>query len=176
MFPEPTSAQLQQNIYTVCNLGLGKQVQVTRPVSLLCFRDMAPIRLAILETDQPLPSVAEKYGTYGEVFKQLLDSGAKSLGKPELSPLSGDGSLEATGWDVVEKVEYPNLKDVDALLMTGSSTSTSLVVSVFTFTLLWAVHCALHLLKFLPSCSFSSPPECSVYSIRGGALVVDRGV
>ena len=78
-----------------------------------------PIRLAVLETDTPLPPVKEKYGSYGEIFEILLASGAKSMNRPDLVP--GDG-LDVSKWEVVDKMEYPKLEEVDALLITGSST------------------------------------------------------
>ncbi|KKY27740.1 putative gmp synthase [Phaeomoniella chlamydospora] len=76
-----------------------------------------PIRLAVLETDTPLPPVKEKYGSYGEIFEILLASGAKSMNRPDLVP--GDG-LDVSKWEVVDKMEYPKLEEVDALLITGS--------------------------------------------------------
>src|ERR1700743_731990 len=77
-----------------------------------------PLRIAVLECDTPMDAVREKYGTYGDVFKLLLQSGADALGTPEV--LSSKKGLEISKWDVVTKQEYPSLEDVDAILMTGS--------------------------------------------------------
>ena len=77
---------------------------------------MYPLRIAILECDTPLAHTKAKYGGYGGVFSALLHAGASSLRLPA-------DSLSISKWDVVEKREYPNLEDIDAILMTGSSTS-----------------------------------------------------
>ena len=71
------------------------------------------LRLAILECDTPLDGTRAKYGSYGGVFTSLLHAGAETLGIP------GD-DLRITRWDVVEKGEYPDLQDIDAVLITGS--------------------------------------------------------
>lgn len=82
-----------------------------------------PIRLGILECDTPIRSIIEKYGTFGRQFQTLLDAAAHAMKQPELSPISSNGSLDVSLWDVVDKMEYPDLDKVDALLVTGSSTS-----------------------------------------------------
>ncbi|KAI4131412.1 MAG: hypothetical protein LQ347_003001, partial [Umbilicaria vellea] len=71
------------------------------------------LRLAILECDTPLTHTRAQYGSYGGVFSALLHAGAEALGVP------GD-RLRITRYDVVERGEYPELADVDALLITGS--------------------------------------------------------
>ncbi|KAI9928363.1 hypothetical protein ASPWEDRAFT_38807 [Aspergillus wentii DTO 134E9] len=78
----------------------------------------SPLRIAVLECDTPVPNADVKYGGYRGVFATLLKESATALGQPEkLNPESG---LDITGWDVVDKQEYPDLEDVDALLLTGS--------------------------------------------------------
>ncbi|KAH7324668.1 class I glutamine amidotransferase-like protein [Stachybotrys elegans] len=73
-----------------------------------------PIRLAVLETDTPQPKTNAKFGGYGGVFRALLAASA------------GDGDALAsrfsvTAHDVVRETgSYPDLDDVDALLLTGS--------------------------------------------------------
>lgn len=81
-----------------------------------------PLRIAILESDTPLERTKNKYGGYGGVFEALLKTSAKELGQPEkLDPETG---LEITKWDVVHRDDlYPNLDDIDAILITGSSMS-----------------------------------------------------
>jgi hypothetical protein len=81
-----------------------------------------PLRIAILECDTPLPNTNEKYGGYGGVFETLLKTSAKALGQPDkLDPETG---FQITKWDVVNRDDhYPNLDDIDAILMTGSRMS-----------------------------------------------------
>lgn len=80
-----------------------------------------PLRIAVLECDTPVEKVDQKYKGYRGVFAALLHASAQALGQPDrLDPTSG---LVISGWDVVSKQEYPNLEDVDVLLLTGSSES-----------------------------------------------------
>jgi len=76
------------------------------------------LRIAILMCDSPLPLTTEKYGSYGGVFKALIEKSAESL-KDEI-PGIGD-RLELTSWNVYQVGEYPELGDIDAILLTGSS-------------------------------------------------------
>lgn len=79
---------------------------------------MSPIRVAILECDSLIPWIATKYGGYWGLYTSLLEAGAKDLKLPK-------DELETTKWDVVNRREYPNLEDIDAILLSGSSTYTS---------------------------------------------------
>jgi hypothetical protein len=79
--------------------------------------DMKEIRIAILECDTPTPQTQAKYGGYGGVFKTLLDTGAESIGFPS-------EKLKLSYFDVVGEQAYPNLDQVDAVLLSGSSTYT----------------------------------------------------
>jgi len=73
----------------------------------------APVtRLAILEADRLFPHAAEKYGRYGGVFVDLFDAASEKLALP-------DGSLEISLWNIQEDM-YPQLEDIDAILITGS--------------------------------------------------------
>lgn len=74
------------------------------------------LRLAILECDTPLPHTRAKYGSYSGVFTSLLHAGAEALGLPR-------DDIRITRWDVVKTGEYPDLADVDAVLITGSKFS-----------------------------------------------------
>ena len=75
-----------------------------------------PVRLAILECDTPLNQTREKYGGYGGVFTALMYAAADALGMPH-------DDLEISKWDVVHETDtYPSLDDIDAILITGSST------------------------------------------------------
>lgn len=82
-----------------------------------------PLRIAILECDTPLPDIIAKYGRYGRIFSTLLESAADGLG------LSPKKDLVLSGFDVVDKQEYPNLEDIDAVLISGSSASSQSPVS-----------------------------------------------
>jgi hypothetical protein len=76
-----------------------------------------PLRIAILECDIPLPDIVAKYGRYDRIFSTLIEKAAEGLG------LSPKKDLVLSGFDVVDKQEYPNLEDIDAVLISGSSTS-----------------------------------------------------
>lgn len=86
-----------------------------------------PLRIAILECDTPLPGTKAKYGGYGGVFTSLFNTAADTLPATQTPtgclphPTSFSKSdLQLSVYDVVEKQEYPNLDDVDAIMMTGS--------------------------------------------------------
>ncbi|KAH8705465.1 class I glutamine amidotransferase-like protein [Talaromyces proteolyticus] len=74
-----------------------------------------PLRIAILECDTPADKVKAKYGTYGDIFERLLKSSALSLG--EINP---DTDLAISKFDIVNDTKYPNIDDIDAVLLTGS--------------------------------------------------------
>lgn len=75
-------------------------------------------RIAVLECDTPFPSVNEKRGSYGDIFRDLLTKGLKN---EALGGKGKDVSLDLSKWDVVTAQEYPNIEDVDGFLLTGSS-------------------------------------------------------
>jgi hypothetical protein len=76
---------------------------------------LPPLRIAVLECDEPIGRTKEKYGGYGNLFKELLETGAGKLPeKPE---------LDITKFDVVNTEHYPDLENVDAILLTGSRRS-----------------------------------------------------
>ena len=78
------------------------------------------LRVAVLECDQPVGRTKEKYGGYGNLFKQLLENGATHLAQTTSSKRT---VVEVTNWDIVNNTElYPRLEDIDAVLLTGSST------------------------------------------------------
>ncbi|KAK4935725.1 hypothetical protein LTR10_023268 [Elasticomyces elasticus] len=78
----------------------------------------APIRIAILECDTPLPKTKERFQGYGGVFELLLRSSAKALNRPELDPEKG---LEISKWQVeLDPDNYPDPETIDAILITGS--------------------------------------------------------
>lgn len=78
---------------------------------------MAPLRLAILEADVPLPGVDARYKGYHGVFKDLFSRAAAPEALDRIATLSRH--------DVVNDYEtaYPPLDDVDGILITGSKHS-----------------------------------------------------
>jgi hypothetical protein len=79
----------------------------------------SPLRIAILECDTPVPDIVAKYGRYDRIFTTLLETAAEASG------LSPQKDLELSGFDVVDKQEYPNFDNIDAVLISGSSESSS---------------------------------------------------
>lgn len=78
-----------------------------------------PLRIAILECDVVIDPVKTRYEGYAAVFTDLFQRSANALGQPErLDPATG---LDISRWHVVDSDEYPNLDEVDAIVMTGSS-------------------------------------------------------
>jgi len=76
----------------------------------------SPVRLAILACDTPLPNTKSKYGGYGGVFEALLRAGVKASGYPD-----SDSVLQFSNFQVeLYPDKYPDLDDIDAVLITGS--------------------------------------------------------
>jgi GMP synthase-like glutamine amidotransferase len=73
-----------------------------------------PLRIAILECDEPIGKTKEKYGGYGNLFTELLHNGALEVDSQ--SP----PQLDILKYDIVNHEVYPSLEDVDAVLLTGS--------------------------------------------------------
>lgn len=84
------------------------------------YPNLKPIRLAILEADTPLPNTNAKYHGYGGVFTDLL--------RRAVSPDPLESHLQLSVYHVVaDKPEqppsYPDLHQVDAILISGSKHS-----------------------------------------------------
>ncbi|KAK0726337.1 class I glutamine amidotransferase-like protein [Apiosordaria backusii] len=75
---------------------------------------MAPIRLAILEADTPVPQANAQYKGYLGVFTHLFTRA--------VAPEPLESVLTITGHDIVAfpSTAYPNLDEIDAVLITGS--------------------------------------------------------
>lgn len=84
-----------------------------------------PIRIAVLEADHVLPQTRANYGGYTGLYTLLLNAGA------DLLDLSRD-KLQISKWDIIQRgaelseqevneIEYPQLEDIDAILISGSS-------------------------------------------------------
>ncbi|KAK7538189.1 class I glutamine amidotransferase-like protein [Phyllosticta citribraziliensis] len=77
-----------------------------------------PFRIAVLEADTPLPDVVEQFGRYGDIFERLLKTAADAMGQPDVISAR---DLQVSKWDVVDNEDsYPDLDDVDAVLISGS--------------------------------------------------------
>ena len=74
-----------------------------------------PLRIAILEADTPLPEVVEQFGRYDRIFSTLIEAAAEGEG------MDPKKDLVLKGYDVVDKMDYPDLNDWDAILISGSS-------------------------------------------------------
>ena len=82
----------------------------------------APIRLAVLETDEPIPSVQAVCGRFGTIFTSLLQAACHSLDPPQTL----ESQLAISTHDVVTgdpKTAYPDPEAIDAVLITGSKYS-----------------------------------------------------
>jgi len=78
---------------------------------------MAPLRLAILEADIPIPGADKKYQGYRGVFRHLLD---QAMGPDRPLP----SVITLSGHDVVSDLDsYPPLDSIDAILISGSKHS-----------------------------------------------------
>jgi hypothetical protein len=76
------------------------------------------IRLAIFECGIPLPLARERYGTYGGMFEALF--AAQQSPKTTATEKKITFSKYPVDRD---EAEYPDLSEVDVILMTGSSKS-----------------------------------------------------
>lgn len=80
----------------------------------------APVRLAILETDTPVPGIQAKYGSYGGVFTHLFERACGALDPPQPLP----SQLQLSFHDVVhDPTSHPDPESIDAVLITGSKAS-----------------------------------------------------
>ncbi len=77
---------------------------------------MPAFRIALLECDTPIQPIKERYGTYGNLFKIILNQA--------LADTQHDIEPVFTSYDVVGAREYPDLEEINAILLTGSSLST----------------------------------------------------
>ncbi|KAK3940317.1 putative gmp synthase [Diplogelasinospora grovesii] len=81
-----------------------------------------PLRLAILETDTPLPGIVAKYkGGYGTIFTDMFrravaPSPLESVLTISTHHIVPDNPSSETSW----RSEYPPLDEIDGILITGS--------------------------------------------------------
>ena len=64
-----------------------------------------------------MPLTAQKYGSYAGCFKKLLGASAQSL-KDEFPGI--ESGIKLTACDVIQEEQFPNLDDIDAIMITGS--------------------------------------------------------
>lgn len=92
----------------------------------------SPLRIAILECDIPIGNTRAKYGGYGNLFEELLLKGKDELvregrdGRKEgvdLLPELDLPELDVTKFNVVDEELYPDIEEVDVVLVSGSRES-----------------------------------------------------
>jgi hypothetical protein len=68
-----------------------------------------------------MPNTLAKYGGYGGVFEKLLASGIRAMGDSE-SDMALESKIKVSKYNIMtDPDQYPELDDIDAILMTGSS-------------------------------------------------------
>ncbi|OQE11074.1 hypothetical protein PENVUL_c003G01697 [Penicillium vulpinum] len=75
------------------------------------------IHIAILVCDTPIQPVLKKYGDYFAIFQDILRQGFKDL---ERSEKLKDITVEFSEYHMMGNNRFPDLQDVDAILLTGS--------------------------------------------------------
>lgn len=78
------------------------------------------IHIAILVCDTPIQPILRKYGDYFAMFQELLEQGFKDLYSSEAEP--HEVTVEFSKYQIVDSNQFPDLGNVDAVLLTGSST------------------------------------------------------
>ncbi|EME46923.1 hypothetical protein DOTSEDRAFT_87332 [Dothistroma septosporum NZE10] len=77
----------------------------------------APLRIAILECDEPRGETKKRYKTFGNLFRELLAQGSLRLRNDEARE---PPELRITSYDVLNDMTYPTADSIDAVLLTGS--------------------------------------------------------
>lgn len=80
----------------------------------------SPLRIAVLECDTPIGRTKEKYGGYGNLFKELLQNGAAEVRDKDGVAVP---ELDVRKYDVVNEEHFPKIEEVDAVLLSGSRES-----------------------------------------------------
>jgi hypothetical protein len=114
IFPTPSPHVLLLLLLLLINLQFrGKKENTMSPASSL--------RIAILECDIPIGNTREKYGGYGNLFKELLLKGKDEVRDGKDGKEGVDlPELDVTKWNVVDEELYPKLEEVDVVLVSGS--------------------------------------------------------
>ncbi|KAE8834946.1 hypothetical protein PTNB85_06279 [Pyrenophora teres f. teres] len=77
----------------------------------------AILRIALLECDELVGDLKKEYGSIGNLYKIFLEAAAVKL---EGSGLHERPILDISSYDVVNKQEYPDVENIDAVFLTGS--------------------------------------------------------
>ncbi|KAL7918582.1 class I glutamine amidotransferase-like protein [Trichoderma austrokoningii] len=77
----------------------------------------SPLRIAILQCDELPEDMQKEYGSLSSVYTEFLEAGAAKL---EERGLYERPHLSVSSYDVIGKQEYPDLDNIDAVLLTGS--------------------------------------------------------
>lgn len=77
-----------------------------------------PLRVAVLECDNPPPGAVKVYGSYGGLFTSLLGAAASSL-----SPPLPKEDLIISAFNVKQQIYPPSLDNIDGVLISGSKAS-----------------------------------------------------
>ncbi|CAI6098761.1 unnamed protein product [Clonostachys chloroleuca] len=119
--------------------------------------------IAVLECDTPVPAVKDTRGSYGQIFESLLKKGLQELDPPHnVTPV-------ITKWDVVASQEYPDLHEVDAILISGSKHTAFKDDE-------WIVSLVAYVKSFLETANKPAVGICFGHQIIGRALGAKVGV
>ncbi|KAJ5775633.1 uncharacterized protein N7511_000644 [Penicillium nucicola] len=77
----------------------------------------SPLRIAILECDEPIGETKRKFGSFSNLFHLLFAAGV--VGLQQDSAREGPEIVESS-YDVHIERNYPELDDIDAVVLTGS--------------------------------------------------------
>ncbi|KZS91536.1 glutamine amidotransferase class-I, partial [Sistotremastrum niveocremeum HHB9708] len=80
---------------------------------------MAPVRIAVLTCDLPIPAVIREFGDYLEIYTIWLRNSLKAGLGDTVDP---DSNFIVHGYDV-RAMQYPDLNEYDGVIITGSSAS-----------------------------------------------------
>lgn len=78
----------------------------------------SPLRIAILECDELVGEIKKEYGSYGNLYKRFLEASASKI---EESGLYERPNIDVSSYDVVNRQEYPDFENIDAVFLSGSS-------------------------------------------------------
>lgn len=82
---------------------------------------MAPVRIAVLTCDLPIPAVIREFGDYLEIYTVWLRNSLKAGLGDTVDP---DSHFIVHGYDV-RAMQYPDLNEYDGVIITGSCASFS---------------------------------------------------
>ncbi|KAG8409546.1 hypothetical protein J3459_017373 [Metarhizium acridum] len=122
---------------------------------------MSSFRLAVLECDTPVPNVEKERGSYGAIFESLLSKGLVQGAK------NVDFCL--LRYDVVQHQKYPELGEVDGILITGSK-HTAFADDA------WIVSLVEYIRKVLSTSNTPVVGICFGHQVIGRALGAKTGV